>query len=334
LRNIARNGAKAFYEGQIASDLVAYLTSLGGLHQMSDFAGHAGEYVEPISTAFHGQTVLECPPNGQGLTALIILNLLQEVASDTSMDSVSGIHLLAEASKLAYSIRDGVIADPTMSGIDVDHCLSRETTTRLASRIDPRRASPRLALEQLMPEHPDTSYVTVVDRNRMVVSLIASIFSDFGSTLVEPRSGMLLQNRGMGFNLIAGHPNCVAPKKRPMHTIIPGLVMKDGRATFSFGVVGGHYQPVGHAQLLHAIFAEGLDVQAALNLPRSLCIDGILQLESSQREERLAALYALGHAVAAPPHPLGGGHGIYIDDRRGILIGGTDSRRDGIVAGY
>lgn len=333
-REVAAGGPEAFYTGRIAQDIVTYLRGIGGMHRLEDFAGHRGEYFEPISTVFHGHQVFECPPNGQGLAALIIMNMVQELAGTASLDTVEGIHLLAEISKVAFSIRDGVIADPAMSAMPVDHWLSPRTTKLLAEGIDLSRATPRRPLEQIVPEHPDTNYVAVVDRDGMAVSLISSIFFDFGSTLVEPNSGMLLHNRGLSFKVIEGHPNCVAPGKRPLHTIIPGLLARDGRTVMPFGIVGGHYQPVGHAHMLHAMLSQGLDVQEALNLPRSLCLDGTLQLETTNPPERIAALYALGHPVAAPPHTLGGGHGIFIDHDRGLLIGGTDTRRDGVVAGY
>ena len=333
-REIAERGPAAFYGGRIAEDIVGYLRNIGGLHTMEDFAGHHGEYVEPISTTFHGHQVFECPPNGQGLAALIIMNMVEELAGNASLDTVEGIHLLAEISKVAFSIRDGVIADPSMAAMPVDHWLSAQTTKLLAGGIDRQRALPRRPVEQIVPAHPDTNYVAVVDRDGMAVSLISSIFFDFGSTLVEPNSGMLLHNRGLSFKVIEGHPNCIAPGKRPLHTIIPGLLAKDGRAVMPFGIVGGHYQPVGHAHMLHAMLSQGLDVQEALNLPRSLCQDGTLQLETTNPSDRIAALEAYGHPVIAPPHTLGGGHGIWIDHERGLLIGGTDTRRDGIVAGY
>lgn len=334
LRAIAKGGADAFYRGQPAADIVSYLKSLGGLQDMADFEAHSGEYVDPITTRFHGHDVYECPPNGQGLAALIIMNLIQEIMGNATLAGVDGIHVLAEAAKIAFSIRDGVVADPAMAEVTPEEWLSSEMTKTLAAQIDLDRATPRRPIEAVMPSHPDTSYVTVVDRDGMAVSLISSIFFDFGSTLVEPKSGMLLQNRGMGFKVQSGHPNCIAPGKRPMHTIIPGMTTKDGRVSMSFGVVGGHFQPVGQTMVLHSVFGEGLDVQEALNRPRSLCLDGSLQLEAGQSGDLVAALHSRGHPVVLPPHPLGGGHGIQVDPGRGLLIGGSDPRRDGIVLGY
>ncbi len=331
---ITKDGADGFYKGQVAADIVAYLRSLGGYHDIEDFAAHKGEFVEPISTRFHGHDVYECPPNGQGLAALVLVNLVGELLGDAPIDSAEGVHLLAEASKVAFALRDDLIADPAFADVPVAHWLSAQTTKALAGSIDRARAKPRSAFDQLVPDHPDTSYVTVVDRDGMAVSLISSIFHDFGSKLVEPNSSIVLHNRGASFRVQPGHCNDIAPGKRPMHTIIPGMVMEGDRIALSFGVVGGDYQPVGHAHLLHAILAEGRDPQEALNLPRSMCIDRMLLLETTHPGERISALAARGHAIGLPVQPIGGGQAIRIDHERGVLIGGTDSRRDGIVLGY
>ncbi|MBZ8134825.1 gamma-glutamyltransferase [Afifella sp. IM 167] len=333
-RDIAANGADGFYRGRVAEDIVTYLRALGGFHESADFADHRGQYVEPISRDFRGHQVYECPPNGQGVAALIILGLLERLLGSDTLDSAQGIHLLAEASKIAFAVRDELVADPDVAPMDVERWLSQETIAELATKIDRAHAGTRPTLAQMMPAHEDTSYVTVVDRDGLAVSLISSIFSDFGSTLVEPRSGILLQNRGAGFKVAPGHPNCVAPGKRPLHTIIPGMVMKDGRPSLSFGVVGGHYQPVGHAMVLHAMLTEGLDPQEALNRPRSLCQTGPLELETTNSPELARELERLGHRIVRPAHPLGGGHVIQIDHERGVLVGASDPRRDGVVAGF
>lgn len=333
-RAIAAKGSDGFYRGPVAEDIVAYLRSLGGAHDLADFADHHGAYVDPISRRFHGHDVYECPPNGQGIAALIIIGLLEALLGDGTLDSTDGVHLLAEASKIAFAIRDELVADPVASPMDVDRWLTPEATARLAARVDRARATPRTSVAEMMPAHPETSYVTVVDRDGLAVSLISSIFSDFGSTLVEPRSGILLQNRGAGFKLEPGHPNAIAPGKRPLHTIIPAMAMKGGRPSLSFGVVGGHYQPVGHTMVLHSMLAEGLDPQEALNRARSLCQSGSLELEAIHPPERARALEARGHSVVYPSVSLGGGHVIEIDHERGVLIGASDPRRDGVVAGF
>ncbi len=334
LRSIAAHGRDAFYLGPIAEDIVEFLRSRGGQHALSDFAEHRGEYLDPIQTRFFGHDVYECPPNGQGLAALLLLNLLRSLqVAELPLDSPTGIHLLAEATKIAFAMRDQVICDPAFVPFVMSEWLSDATADHLAAHIDREAAAAPIA-ETIVPSHDDTSYVCVVDRHNCAVSLINSIYSDFGSTLMAPKSGVLLQNRGCGFRVSPGHPNCVAPRKRPLHTIIPGMVMRDGRPVMPFGVVGGHYQVVGHAQLLHGVLAEGSDVQTTLNRSRSFCLDGTLQLETTHAAETFKILSSMGHRVVPAASPLGGGHAIWVDHERGVLIGGTDSRRDGCVLGH
>ncbi|HEY0274985.1 MAG TPA: gamma-glutamyltransferase family protein [Paenirhodobacter sp.] len=333
-RDIARNGAKAFYEGAFAARLVDHLRALGGLHSLEDFATHRGEYVEPVATTAYGQSFVECPPNGQGVAALVLIRLIERLMPGCALNSVAGHHLLSEASKIAFSLRDDLIAEPQAMQVSVDRILSDATIDKIAAGISRDRAMPRTPARNYLPEHSDTSYVSVVDRDGMTVSLISSIFTDFGSTLTEPQSGILLQNRAAGFVLDAGHPNRLEGGKRPLHTIIPGMALRDGRPTLSYGVTGGHYQPVGHALLAQAIFAEGMDPQEALNLARSHCQTGAIHIEEVVPQDLRAGLVAMGHEVTVSTHPIGGGHAIHVDQDRGVLIGGTDSRRDGIVVGY
>jgi gamma-glutamyltranspeptidase / glutathione hydrolase len=331
LRKIAREGRAAFYEGEVAEEIVTELRRLGGTHALTDFAEHRGEEVAPIHATYRGHEIYECPPNGQGLAALMILRILegQDVGALSELDRV---HLLAEATKLAYGTRDLFICDPAFGPLDAARYLSDAHIGRLRGQITMDKALPAVARE--LVEHRDTVYLTVVDRDRNAVSFINSLFAAFGSGIYVPKSGVLLHNRGWGFSLDPAHPNAVAPRKRPMHTIIPGMVFKGGRAVMPFGVMGGHYQATGHATFLSNVFDRGLDLQAASDAPRSFDYDGVLSLETPYGSEMLDALARRGHRAAWADGPLGGCQAIWIDEARGALIGASDHRKDGMAQGY
>ena len=333
LRRIARDGSGAFYRGEIAEAMAATLAGLGGCHAIEDFAAHQGEWVEPISASYRGREIFECPPNGQGLAALMILRILE--GYDYAEDAVSAadrVHLLAEATKIAYRQRDLLFGDPAHGPVPVAALLADARSDALRAQIRLDRAQPAGAWD--LPLHADTTYLTVVDRDLNAVSFINSLFQGFGSSIYIPSCGVLLHNRGAGFRLEAGHPNSIAPRKRPMHTIIPGMAMQHGRVVMPFGVMGGHYQATGHAQLLSNIFDRGLDVQQAIDAPRSFAYEGELQLEPRIGAEIGAELEARGHKLAWAPRAIGGGQAIFIDHARGVLIGGSDSRKDGMALGF
>ena len=331
LRNIARQGRAAFYEGEVAEEIVAELRRLGGTHALTDFAEHRGEAVTPIHATYRGHEVYECPPNGQGLAALMILRIL-EGHDVKELNEVDRVHLLAEATKLAYGTRDLFICDPAFGPPDAARYLGEAHIGRLRSMIAMDTALPGVTREQV--EHRDTVYITVVDRDRNAVSFINSLFAAFGSGIYAAKSGVLLHNRGWGLSLDPAHPNAVAPRKRPMHTIIPGMVFKNGRALMPFGVMGGHYQAAGHATFLSNVFDRGLDLQAASDAPRSFAHDGVLSLETPYGSEMLDTLARRGHHTAWADGPLGGCQAIWIDEARGVLIGASDHRKDGMALGY
>jgi gamma-glutamyltranspeptidase/glutathione hydrolase len=241
-------------------------------------------------------------------------------------------HLEAEATKLAYDARNRFIADADHA-TRLAHMLAPETARKLAALIDPRRAAPGLP-KTLETVHKDTIYITVVDRDRMAVSLIYSIYLGFGSGIASPRFGILLQNRGAGFTLTKGHPNEAGPGKRPMHTIIPGMLARNGTPIMPFGVMGGAYQPAGHARFVSNLLTWGMDPQAAIDAPRSFAKEGQLHLERGYPEPVRAALAGMGHVVTVPDEPLGGAQAILIDEARGVLIGASDPRKDGCALGY
>ncbi len=339
LERIARDGRDAFYTGPVAEDIVAYLRSLGGLHSLDDFAQAGGEYVTPISTSYRGHEIYECPPNGQGIVALEILNILSEIMPGIASGpggplSAERLHYAVEAGRLAYHDRNNLIGDPTQVDVPVARLLSLDYAAQQRARIDPARAMTDLPPSPL-PAHPSTVYICVVDQDRNAVSFINSLFHSFGSGLVSPKTGVALQNRGDSFNTLDGHPNCIAPGKRPMHTIIPGMAVKDGRAVMPFGVMGGHFQSMGHAWFLTNLLDFGLDLQEAIDLPRLFPVPGgPVQVETGMLAAALEGLRARGHRIELAPKPIGGAQAIWIDWDQGVLTGASEPRKDGCALGY
>ncbi|MEY4984846.1 MAG: hypothetical protein RIR62_3112 [Pseudomonadota bacterium] len=333
LRRIAAKGRAGFYEGEVAEDMVTSLVAAGGCHTLADFAAVQGDWGDPVTGPYRGAEIVEHPPNGQGATAILLARILSQFDL-AAMDPLSPerAHLEAEATKLAYDARNRFIADPDRTA-RLDHMLAPETAARLAALIDPRRAMAAAApLAEAV--HRDTVYITVVDRDRMAVSLIYSIFWGFGSGIASDRFGILFQNRGAGFTLQEGHPNEAAGGRRPMHTIIPGMLRQGGRVTMPFGVMGGAYQPAGHVRLVSNMLDFGMDVQAAIDAPRSFAaLDGTLQLERGYPQASAARLAEMGHILSVPEKPIGGAQAIVIG-ADGVLTGGSDPRKDGCALGY
>jgi len=334
LRRVAAHGPDAFYRGVLAERMVAFLNAEGGGHRLDDFAAAKGEFVAPISTRYGGLEVHQCPPNGQGVITLLMLNILAGCAlGGLDPDGALRLHLQAEATRLAYRDRDACLADPAKAEVPLARLLEPDYAAALARLIDPERALPALPPPLTVP-HADTVYLTVVDRERNAVSFINSLFESFGSGLVCPETGVLFHNRGKCFSLEAGHPNELAPGKRPMHTIIPALATRDGQAEIAFGVMGGHYQPVGQTQVLTDLVDFGRDPQEALDAPRSFAYGGALQVEPEVPAATVDGLRRRGHEVVPSGRPLGGGQTIVIDHQRGVLLGGSDPRKDGCALGY
>ncbi|MFM2354639.1 MAG: hypothetical protein RLZZ528_375 [Pseudomonadota bacterium] len=332
LRRIARDGRRAFYEGEVAEDMLAALRAAGGTHGPEDFAATACDWVDPVSGTYGGQRLVEHPPNGQGATAILLLNILSQFDLG-AMDPYGAdrAHVEAEATKLAYDARNRFIADPGHM-TRLDHMLAPGTASALAGLIDMKRAMavPPPGAEAV---HRDTIYITVVDRDRMAVSLIYSIYFGFGSGIASPKFGILLQNRGAGFTLTEGHPNEAAGGKRPMHTIIPGFLNGPGRS-MPFGVMGGAYQPAGHARFVTNHLVWGMDPQAAMDGPRCFADGALLKVERGYSDRVRLDLAARGHGVVVPDQPLGGSQAILIDESTGVLTGGSDPRKDGCAIGY
>jgi len=332
LRRVAANGASAFYEGEVAEDMVAALRELGGVHSEADFAAHRGTPATPVAGEYNGIELVEHPPNGQGATAILMLNILSHFdIAGLAPYGAARVHLEAEATKLAYDARNRIIADPDHTS-RLDWMLSPELAASLAALIDPRRVIAAAAplTEQV---HRDTIYITVVDRDRMAVSLIYSIFHGFGSGIASEKFGILLQNRGSGFSLKEGHPNELAGGKRPMHTIIPGILRQRGRVLMPFGVMGGGYQPCGHARFVSNLRDFGMDPQSAIDAPRAFADSGKLNVERGYSEAVRRELEDLGHVVAIPDAAIGGAQAIAIRED-GVLEGASDHRKDGCALGY
>jgi gamma-glutamyltranspeptidase/glutathione hydrolase len=333
LRAIAKNGRDAFYKGAIAEDMVETLRGIGGLHTLDDFESHTTETTNPIGTVYKGHDVWQCPPNGPGITMLVMLNILSRFdLTKFPALSVERFHLEAEAARIAYLMREQHIGDPAHVNVDVAKILTPEFAEEYGGKI---RMDGMLDLPVVTPPmNPSTVYITVVDKDRNVCSFINSIAHAFGSAIVSNNTGVLLQNRGGGFRVQPGHPNCIAPGKRPLHTIIPSLATKDGRAVMPFGVMGGQYQPVGQVHVLTNMLDYGCDVQEAIDMPRGLHYEGVYQLEDGVPPAIVEGLKKLGHQTTSLVAPLGGGQGIWIDWDKGTLTGGSDPRKDGCALGY
>ncbi len=332
LRRIAMDGRAGFYDGEVAEDMVNSLNALGGTHTLEDFAGTACDYTTPIRGSYADLDLVEHPPNGQGATAILMLNMLKHF-NIAGMDpfGTERAHIEAEAAKLAYDARNRMLADPDHTA-RLAHMLAPETAASLAALIDPKCAisNPVTVSEAV---HKDTIYITVVDKDRMSVSLIYSIFHSFGSGIASNDFGVLFQNRGAGFTLEEGHPNEVAGGKRPMHTIIPGMLQKAGRTIMPFGVMGGAYQPNGHARFVSNMTDFGLDAQSAIDAPRAFFDAGIMKVERGYPDIVRSELTERGHNVAIPDGPIGGAQSILIRED-GVLEGASDPRKDGCALGY
>jgi gamma-glutamyltranspeptidase/glutathione hydrolase len=339
LRMIAEGGRDAFYRGPIAEAIVHTSEQYGGLLTMEDLAGHRSTWETPIHATYRGYTVYECPPNGQGLTALLALNILSgfELAP-LGPGSAEALHLQIEALRLAFADAARFIADPAMVAVPVDELLSEAYSARRRALIRHDRAADTVAAGHV-PVSEDTVYLTVVDEAGNAVSFINSLYYGFGSGVVVGDTGICLQNRGACFVLDPEHPNCLAPGKRPYHTIIPGMVLRGDRLWSSFGVMGGFMQPQGHVQVLVNMLDFGMNPQEALDAPRFELIAPYVEpkavaLERGIDPQAAAALAALGHQIV-PSGVFGfGGGQIIVVDENGVRHGGSDPRKDGCAVAY
>jgi gamma-glutamyltranspeptidase/glutathione hydrolase len=346
LETIAKGGRDAFYRGPIGRAIAEDMKRRKALLAEADLAAHTSNWLEPLRTNYRGYDVLEFPPNTQGLTALQMLNILEGYdLKALGHNSAAYLHLLVEAKRAAFADRDAWIADlPAVPPAVLKRLLSKEYAAERRKLIDPDRAAesyPPMAIgaRTQQVEHPpeargDTIYLTAADSRGNVVSLIQSIFENFGSGIVAGDTGIVLHNRGNLFSMSAGHPNVLAPGKRPFHTLIPAMVLKDKRPWASLGVMGGDMQPQGHVQVLLNLIDFGMNIQEAGEAPRFRHSAAGLALESAIGAETRFALDQRGHRVIHSVGVFGGFQGILIDPRNGLLLGGSDPRKDGLAIGY
>ena len=339
LRAIAKRGADGFYEGPVAADMAATLRARGGVQTEEDFANglKSAELVEPISLKWRGLDVWQCPPNGPGLVALMILGQLE--ALGTAPDGPGGatrFHRHIEAARLAYRDRNALLADPRRMETPASRLIAPDYLAALARLIDDSHALRELPApgKSALFANGDTVTLSVVDRDGNACSLINSLYQNFGSGIVGRASGVLMQNRGLCFSFEPGRPNSLSPNARPAHTIMPGMATRDGKPWMSFGVMGEYYQPMGQTWVLTNVLEYGMDIQEALDFPRAAPIAGEVEVERGVTSALRDALSALGHRPTEVVRPLGGGQAIMIDRERGILIGGSDPRKDGAAIGY
>ncbi|MBX3279317.1 MAG: gamma-glutamyltransferase [Acidobacteria bacterium] len=333
LRSIADLGCEYFYRGELAESIVKTVNELGGSMHINDLAAHSSDFVQPISTSYRDCEVVELPPNNQGLAALVALNIFESFnQSGIEHHSADHLHLMIEAMKLGLADSHAYVADPR-EPVALESLLSKQYAAERRKMISRDHAL------VAHPGHPDiagdTVYVTVVDRERNVVSMISSVFKAFGSGVTVPGAGVVLQNRGACFTLEAGHPNRFGPGKRPFHTIIPALVMKHGVPWCSFGVVGGLMQAQAHLQVVNNLIDYGMNPQAALDAPRFRILEsGAIALEDGISKNVCDALAARGHIIQADQteEGYGGGQVILVADE--LLMGGSDPRKDGCAIGY
>ncbi|HEY3116371.1 MAG TPA: gamma-glutamyltransferase family protein, partial [Chloroflexota bacterium] len=334
LMRIAKTRADDFYRGELAQRIADFAHQTGGLMTADDLAQHTGTWVEPISTNYRGYDVWEIPPNGQGLAALIALNLLEHDAFGLAQgprESVDSYHVQIEAMKLAFADAHRYIADPEYAAVPTQELLAKDYAASRRALIGDR-AEVRQAGD---PVRGGTIYLCAADQDGMMVSYIQSNYAGFGSGVVVPGTGIALQNRGSGFSLDPNHPNVLEPGKRPFHTIIPAFLTRDGEAVGPFGVMGGHMQPQGHLQVVLNTIEWGMNPQAALDAPRWMVMSGLdVLVEPSVGPEIVQGLQARGHQLhLGDPEPFGRGQIIWRLPS-GALVAGTEPRADGAALGY
>jgi len=338
LRTLAAEGRDAFYRGDIAQRIVRCSEQHGGALTADDLAAYDAEWVTPLSTTYRGWTVHELPPNGQGIAALMMLNLLEHSPmASHGHNSVEALHTIIEAKKLAYADLGRHVADPAFHDVPHVAMLSKAYAAQRAREIDPSRANPEVFPGTLPTHASDTTYLSVVDREGNIVSLIQSNFANFGSGVVPEGAGFVLQNRGGMFTLDPAHPNALAPRKRPLHTIIPGFMSgpSGSDVKVAFGIMGGWNQAQAHAQFISNMVDHGMNIQAALEAARVTKISfsgSDVIVESRIHEQVRAGLAGKGHEIdvqGAFSSMVGGGQSVMRDRAAGVNYGASDPRKDG-----
>jgi gamma-glutamyltranspeptidase/glutathione hydrolase len=331
LKKIAEKGIDTFYQGPMCDQICNAMSACGSPLSMEDMSAFSPEWVKPLSINYNGIDVYELPPNCQGIAVLEMLNLISDYnIEEMGLNSSDYIHLMTEAKKFSFHDRDTKIGDPMFRDEDFRSLLSPQHVRSFKNRFDSS-----LAVDFSCETHSsNTVYVVAVDENRNVASFISSIFDHFGSGIVAGDTGILMQNRGCSFILDEDHPNGLKPGKRPLHTIIPSMVFKNEKPEFAFGVMGGHMQPQGHVQILNNLYRFNLGVQESSDQPRFFHDGKELFIEPGISKHVKRELVAKGHKIGHDVDVFGGYQGIWIDWYRGVLIGGSDLRKDGCAIGY
>ena len=345
LRIIAKKGRKGFYEGEIAKVMSDFIIEQGGFLSYNDLKNHKSEWIDPVSTNYRGFDVWELPPNGQGIAALQILNLLEAYdIKSMGFGSAEYIHHFTEAKKIAFADRAKYYADMDFNKIPVDYLISKEYSELRRTEINSNKAALKVSAGEI--ENGDTIYLTTSDKDGNMVSLIQSNYRGMGSGMVPPGLGFMLQDRGELFSLEDGHFNVYEPEKRPFHTIIPAFITKDNKPYVSFGLMGGAMQPQGHAQIVINLIDFGMNLQEAGDAPRmrhlsnqqptggNMLNGGELSLESGFDYKEIRQLIELGHKVIFDLGSFGGYQAIMYDDKMGVYFGASESRKDGSAMGY
>jgi len=341
---IAKGGRDAFYKGEIAQTIANFIQSQEGLLSTKDLSNHKSEWVEPISVNYRGYDVWELPPNGQGIAALQIINIMEEYdVKEMGFGSTEYVHHFIEAKKLAFEDRAKYYADPAFNKLPVDQLISEEYANERRKLISDRAAR---SYDSGKLEQGNTIYLTVADRYGNMVSLIQSNYRGMGSGMVPPNLGFMLQDRGELFSLEEGHYNVVEPNKRPFHTIIPAFITKNGKPWVSFGLMGGAMQPQGHAQIVMNLIDFGMNLQEAGDAVRiqhtgsseptggRMTDGGRVLLESGFDYETIRGLMSKGHKVSFSLGSFGGYQAIMFDEENGVYYGASESRKDGQASGY
>ena len=331
---IGKKGTKAFYEGEIARDMVKSLNNLGGLHTEEDFYNQNTIFSDTLNSDYKNYKIHQCPPNGPGIAVHLMMKLLEKFNwNNLNYSDPMRYHIQAEVTKVCFEAKETILGDPQFAKMDIEYLMSNESINNLFNKINLGKVyySDKL----FVTSHPETVYLTVVDENLNAVSFINSICHAFGSGICSENSGILFQNRGVNFRLEKDHPNCIDSNKRPLHTIIPGLLTNNSDETImSYGVMGGQYQPIGQSHVLQNIFDFGMSMQEAIDAPRAFALNNKLKIENSFSKSSIENLSNLGHDIEIVDEGIGGGQGIIIDRKEGILIGGSDPRKDGLAIGY
>ena len=334
IKFIGKNKINGFYNSKITREMVKTLNDLGGLHTLEDFYSQKTVFSSTISNYYKDNNIHQCPLNGPGIIVLLMMAINEKLKiSHFNPSSFERYHLQAEITKVCYEIKETKLGDPNYNSINLDEILNESFVEKLCNKVEMDKVY--TSKKAYVTSNPETVYLTVVDKDLNSVSFINSICHVFGSGISTKESGILFQNRGVNFRLEKNHPNVIAGNKRPLHTIIPGLVTnKDNETILTYGVMGGQFQPVGQTHVLQNILDYNFSIQESLDLSRTFALDGLLKVEKSLDNQIVKKLKEVGHNISIVPDGIGGGQCIKIDRKEGVLIGGSDPRKDGMAIGY